>query len=452
MDRNVILIFLISLIVSSIAVFLDPVRWWDEAIYGSLGWNLHNSPFDYSFKKFDDLNKDYPGQAGFRAPLLPYVISVAYAVNESFPIEVLVPIFSALGSVALYLLCIQVFDKKTSALSALLLTLMPLHAYYSGKILTDVFSTTIATVAILFFWIGFEKGDNKFKALAGIFLGLTILARYTWIWLPAVLFLYLLIKNRSLKFIDKYFIFSIVLFLLVLTPWFWYGQQAYGTPLGPLIHASKATTYWGGLQPWYEYFTYMPIVMSLGILATALVGIFFAIKNIKEPFLLLTVIWLLFSIGFAISMPHKEDRFLMPATPVIALLAAFGISKMKRYAKHIAIAVLIIAIATSGVKFYDTMKVSYRHDSQCYIGAMNFLKTVENNSIVMNVNNPVIYFYTHKESTYAPQSQNELEAKAKTFERPIYYLSSKYDGSRSFDFKKEPVWRCGEDAAVWKLN
>ena len=450
-DKYAIAIFLIALAIASAAVFLDPVRWWDETVYGSLGWNLHNNPFDYSFNKFDDNSKDYPGQAGFRAPLLPYMISVAYSISENFPVEFIVPLFSALGSVALYFLCLQFFSRKVSAFAALLLAIIPMHAYYSGKIMTDVFSTTVATFTILAFWIGFEKGSNKVKIVTGALLALTILARYTWIWLPAALFLYLLIRDRNLKFIDRYFVFSAFVFFVVLLPWFWYGQEVYGTPLGPILHASKAVTYWGGLQPWNFYFTYFPQMFSLGIAAAGTIGLFFMLKN-RDNFTLLVLLWIAFSLAVAMVSPHKEDRFLMSLTPALAIAATVGISSIKKYFVPISLIVILIAALTLGASFYYTMKTSYRTDSQCYIDAMKFLQGIENNAVVLTVNSPVVYFYTHKETAYAPQDQSELKQKAAQYDKPVYYLASKYDGAKDFRLGKEPSGGCAGSVSIAKLG
>jgi hypothetical protein len=69
----------------------SPVLWWDEAVYSSLGFDLSKNVLSYSFNNgWTDfipcgLETEYCWpKAGFRAPLLPYLLSLFYLFNSGF--------------------------------------------------------------------------------------------------------------------------------------------------------------------------------------------------------------------------------------------------------------------------------------------------------------------------------------------------------------------------------
>src|SRR3989344_3184986 len=268
--KIIILIFLVALLIRISFVFITPIKIWDETVYANLGYDLSKSALDYSFTNgWSDYVPDgsWP-KAGFRAPLLPYTLSILYFLKLNFLIQFLIPLFGALSITLIYLIGKEMFSQKVGIYSAILLTLVPLHVFYSSKILTDVFSTFFALLVILVFWKGFEKDNKNWKLLFGPVLALALLSRYTLLWLIPLFPIYLLIKNKSLRFAkDKHLWYSILLFFIFLVPWFIYGIVQYHNALGAFIHGFKASSYWGGVQHWSFYFQHWLEALSIsGIL------------------------------------------------------------------------------------------------------------------------------------------------------------------------------------------
>jgi len=128
------------------------------------------------------------------------------------------PLIGALSVIILYLLGKEIFNKKVGLISSLIFAFIPLHVFYSGRILTDVLFTFFVLLTFLSFWKGDEKGNKNQRILFGIFLALALLSRYTALWIIPVFFIYLLIKNKSFKFLkERNLWISILAFFITLT-------------------------------------------------------------------------------------------------------------------------------------------------------------------------------------------------------------------------------------------
>ncbi|MDO8622730.1 MAG: glycosyltransferase family 39 protein [archaeon] len=470
--KILIAIFILALIVRLIFTFSTPLRWWDETVYANLGYELSKNPLGYSFAyEWSDFvpsggdNLYAWPKAGFRAPLLPYFLSLFYLIGLDFLIIFLMPFFGALSSVFIYFLSRKLFNEKVGIYSAIFWSLIPLSVYYSGKILTDVFVTFFVIIIFLCFWKGYEENKNLYKILFGIFLALGLLARYTILWIMPVFLIYFLIRDKSLKFLkDKYLWYSILIFFIILTPWFIYGYLDYGNPFGAFIHGIKAASYWGGTQPWYYLLTYWWNMFSI-------IGFVFLISFLyilykkeflkKEIYLLL--IWIFFFLLMSMLMPHKEDRFLLPIVPALCILSGFVIDKITVYKKWILSVLIIILILSLSVQFYYTYRDSYTPSNLCFLQGNNFLKDVENNSLIITDESPITYYYTKKDTGFHnnPINLSTLKSwKERYKDRPIYAILTDFDSSYVKDAKMredldsnfEKVFDCSNHTIIYRVG
>lgn len=260
-DKLMILLLTISFLVRVITILYTSYRGWDETVYLNLGYDLSKNPFHYSllnsgwsdYIPSTDIIYSWPN-IGFRAPLLPYILSVLYFLRLDFLIPALIPFVATLSVFLVYKLGSKLFDKKIGLYSALFFSLIPIHIYASGKIWTDAFVVFFILLTFISFWEGYEKGNKRHKILFGLFLALSLLARYTTLWIAPIFLLYFIFRDKSFKFLkDKYLWIAILVFFLALVPWFIYSFINYGNLLGGFIHGFKAAMYWGGVQPWYYF-------------------------------------------------------------------------------------------------------------------------------------------------------------------------------------------------------
>ncbi|NOZ81550.1 MAG: hypothetical protein GXO63_00115 [Candidatus Micrarchaeota archaeon] len=429
-------ILLFSFLLYFISTQVFPVRWWDETIYANLGWNLYTGR-EYSFKyEWSDANVGWP-KAGFRAPLLPFIVSIFYSLfgPNDFFLNFITPFFGSLGVGALYLLVKDLYNRRVAIYSASFLSVVPVYVVYSGRLLTDVISASLITVSVLFFWLGFERNKPVYRYLCGFSTALAFLARYVSILLFAIYILYFLARYRT---IPKTFVTTIGVFLLTISPWIYYGLSEYGSPIGPLIHAIKAAPHWGGVQPWYYYFFLFPQVFSVTFLL-ALLGL----RRIKfSPPNLIILLWVSIMFVFAISLQHKEERYLLPMVPAVMVLAALGTQGKK----HIFIPTVLVSFVTSAFLLHG---YAFSAD-ECLKDALNFLKGVEENAIVFTDQSPVVFHYTHRKTKFLPKSYSDM-----LLNEPAYYLSIGSDGRDDLRKKAEEtgelVFSCG-DVKIYSLN
>ncbi len=409
--KILIALFLLAFIIRGIFVFVTPLKLWDETVYANLGYDLSNNPLDYSVKNngwgdFIPSGGDnfyaWP-RMGFRAPLLPYLLSSLYLFNLGFLVNFFMVYVGSLSVCLVYLLGKKMFNKNVAIYSAILFLLIPLHVIYSAKILTGVLFTFFVLLTFFSFWKGYEEGDKKYKVLFGVFLALALLSRYTALWIMPVFLLYFLARDKSFKFLkDKFLWYSILTFFLTLTPWFIYGMFEYNNPVGAFIHGAKASSYWGGSHSWHFFFDYWWQMFSI-IGFVFVVGLIYILykKDFLKKEMYLLLIWFAFFLGMAIYMPHKEDRFILAIVPTIALISGYFIDKIKKHEKLVLIMVVIVTLLSLSSQFYTIHKNSYTSTHKCFLEGSKFLEN-EENALIITDESSIIYYYTKQSTQFYP--------------------------------------------------
>jgi 4-amino-4-deoxy-L-arabinose transferase-like glycosyltransferase len=409
--KILIALFLIAFVIRGVFTLSTPLRIWDETVYADLGYDLSRNPLDYSVRNNgwsdfipsggDDLYA-WP-KMGFRAPLLPYLLSLFYLFNLDLLVIFFVVFIGALSVVPVYVMGKKLFNEKVSLYSSIFFLLTPLHVTYSAKILTGVLFTFFVLLTFLSFWKGYEEENKKHKVLFGAFLALSLLARYTTLWIMPIFLLYFLARDRSLKFIkDKYLWYSILAFFLILVPWLVYGSVEYNHPLGAFIHGAKASAYWGGVQNWHFFFDYWWQMFSI-IGVVFILGVFYILykKEFLKKEIYLLLIWFAFFLGIAIYMPHKEDRFILAIVPTIALISGFFFDRIRAYKKIILIGIILITSFSLYSQFSATYGNSYTGTNICFLESNRFLER-QSNALIITDESPIVYHYTEEETHFYP--------------------------------------------------
>lgn len=413
--KVLIALFIIAFIIRGIFVFSTPLKIWDETVYANLGYDLSKNPFDYSVRNngWSDFipsgGDDFYAwpKMGFRAPLLPYLLSLFYSLNLDFLVSFFVVFVGALSVCLVYILGKKMFNEKIALYSAIFFVLIPLHIIYSAKILTDVLFTFFVLLTFFSFWEGYENNKKKYKVLFGLFLAIALLSRYTALWIMPVFLFYFLIRDKSLKFLkDKYLWYAALVFLLALIPWFIYGVSEYNNPIGAFIHGAKAAAYWGGIQSWHFFFDYWWKMFSI-IGIVFVFGVLYALykKEFMKKEIYLILIWFAFFLGMAIYMPHKEDRFVLAIVPAICLISGFFVDRIKKYKKVVLIGIIIISLFSLYFQFSTIYKNSYTGTNICFLEANKFLEKNEG-ALIITDESSIVYYYTKKETHFYPNPWN----------------------------------------------
>lgn len=134
-----------------------------------------------------------------------------------------------------------------------------------------------------------------------------------------------------------------------------------------------------------------------------------------------------------ISMPHKEDRFIMPIIPAMCLLSGLFISQLGKV-KKVALGLVFIVLIIS---FYHSFEIETRNSKDltvaCFIDGNKFLSSgyVNKNSLVVTNQDPITHYYTKKDILIYPEPWNlDLFKKTlglKTKYDNIYIFFANYD-------------------------
>lgn len=451
----------------------NPIRGWDETVYLNLGQQLSNSFLNYSllfsgwndFIPSTDIVYGWPN-IGFRAPLLPYVFSLFSFLKLDFLIQFIVPVFSVFSIYLVFLLGEKLFNKNVGLYSALLLSLIPIHVIYSNQTLTDSVVTFFIILSFLSFWEGFERGNKKYKLLFGVFMALSLLTRYTTLWIFPVFLLYFLIRDKSLSFLsDRYLFYTIGFFFLVISPWLFYGSEYYGNIFGAFLHGFKASLYWGGVQTWNFFLVNSWKSFSIvGVISVFSIFFIFLKKEYKNRGIYLLLIWIFFFFFMVTSMPHKEDRFILPIIPAICLISGFFIDQIKSYKNYVmGFVCLVLSLSLYGVYKFEYEK-SQNKANVCFSLGYKFLasESIKKESLIITNQSPIVYFYTHKNNTVYidPWNLESLKNFSKK-ERNVYAFFSNYDMDIDGVIKKDlegnfnKIFECSKDwgySAVYKIR
>ena len=436
-NKILVIILFVALVIRLAFVYVMPVPLWDETIYSNLGYDLSINPGHYSFDgKWSDFVPDgqWP-KAGFRAPLLPYFLSLFYLLRLDFLIAFIMPLIGMLSVLLIYYLGRMMFNEKVGIYSASFLTLIPLHVFYSGRVLTDVFSLFFVLLTIFAFWKGYEEGDRKYKILFGLFFALSVLARYTSLWLGLVFLIYFVWRDKGFRFIrDKYLWYAVALFLLVMLPWFIYGVMVYGSPFGPIIHGMIAgSSYWGGIQGWFWFFVpnrFWEMFSILGAISLLSLGYLGYRKELFDRTHFLLLICLVLFLLLAIVMPHKEDRYVLPIVPALCLFAAVLLSKIRFDKKWMMIFFSLIMLFSCWNLFNSTYNIYHNTNTLCFLETADYLNGINASSVIFSENPPIFRYFVKQENGYYPDTLSvEILRGAERENQKVYFVFTRFDSS-----------------------
>lgn len=212
------LVFFIAFITRFYRLDLIPTGLYsDEASIGynaycisELGKDEHGESFPIYFKAFGE----------YKNPLLVYIEAIFIKLfgPSVGVIRFGVSVLGFLSIVFTYLLARLYFDKKTSLLSAFLLSISPWHMLFSRQV-GDASSYTMFLVLGLYLFLRGVKHDSKCILFSSIPIGLSFYSyAIAKLFTPLIFLFVVLINLKLLKHKIKYFITWILAVFLIITP------------------------------------------------------------------------------------------------------------------------------------------------------------------------------------------------------------------------------------------
>ncbi|MEA1982258.1 MAG: glycosyltransferase family 39 protein [Campylobacterota bacterium] len=198
------LIILLAILSSIYNVFL-PLHG-DEAYYWMWSYDLQGGYYDH-------------------APLIAYMIYLSNFISESEWGVRLVNVFSlSISALYIFKLTTKVSDERT-ALNAILI-FMSVILVHAGYIITTPDSPLLLfwTLTMYHTYMALFDGKARYFILSGLFLGLTMMSKYSAILLVGSLLIFVLLKRRDL-FANPLTYLTILISLLVVSPMLWWNYE-----------------------------------------------------------------------------------------------------------------------------------------------------------------------------------------------------------------------------------
>ncbi len=309
-------------------------------------------------------------QAGYydHPPMIAYMIYFSNFISEDAWGVRLVNIFNmTVASVYIFKFTKLLSDDKT-ALTAILIFSSVLLTHAGFIFATpDSPLTLFWTLSLYFSYKAVFEGKLKDYILAGIFLGMVMLSKYSAILLVLSLILFLLIKRRDV-FLNPYMYLTAFIAVLVISPMlYWNYQHDWISFLFQLNHGTTPTY---EIRPWFifEFF-----IAQFGVFSPVFAGLlfFFLIKDklyIKDDKLfflsLSTAVILLFFLykSFYMSMApsYGAPAYISGAIILAIIIAKYDLQKTFKIGLAIAIVMTLLVRVAMITNLAQLQKYMYK--------------------------------------------------------------------------------------------
>lgn len=221
--RQLIAIILIGTIIRLLwIVIVQPIQLSDFLAYWDSAKRLVNEgQYYYSYR-------DQYTLFAWRPPGYPLLLAFFIKLfGENIYIPAVINIIAyILSSVAVYLIAGRLYTKKVAIIAVLLLTFWPSHIAVTGLAATEPVVVLLFSLMLWAFYKS-ETSSHIYAALSGIFLGMAILVKPSFLLLPAIWLLYVVMRWR-IKGVFLKFCISILFAVLVVTPWTIRNYEIFG--------------------------------------------------------------------------------------------------------------------------------------------------------------------------------------------------------------------------------
>ncbi|QQG38447.1 MAG: glycosyltransferase family 39 protein [Candidatus Woesearchaeota archaeon] len=420
-------IFLIFLVAFLIRLFPIPQELiWDEAVY------LQHT--DIISGGSNTYNEFY-----FRPPILPLILSIGKIFADSLiPSYFIVALISALGTIFIYLLGKELFNKQVGVISSIMLALSPFLIQTSHQILTDNTAITISLISLYLFIKAIKTKKNYLFVLAGVFLSVSILTKYTSLILIPTILLFALFNNTKIR----NYLSTIIGFLIPMIPFFIFLTLNNINILSPFLtylNASRAETLPILCNYTKSFLIVFPIITILGLILLLMP----LIKNKLNKNDLILAIWITAFLAFMQTIHYREPRYLLVIAPPIFLLSSRGIYfffKEKLKFKKITITLFILLAIISFIPFVPLTECYPKEQANQETPIIaNYIKINLDKNKILYANHyyPLLAYYTKFNTTVVwPQNEEFYKVFPKNMQKEgyfIYYKGIKHPDQQFLD-------------------
>lgn len=335
--------FIISaLLILHLPTFITPHVEGDEVIYQILAEKTANNFLDYSTQGTGIVERTgseiYDTKLFLHPPLFVWSLALLHKIGLG-DLAVIIPVFSALMIVFLtFLIARESGFGNDALLAGAILAFDPILFFVSSKILIEAPLTALITLSVYLFLLAVRRrGQAGFFFLAGLVFGLAFMTKYMAITAGPV-FLYIFWRKRFdlTNPLRKFLIFTLAAAAIIM-PWLVYFSLNSG--FGVLMSRQVTVEYLARVpfirmvmdRPWHTFFSGSLFLAPVYFISC--LGIIGAIRRGRGFFPAvwgLSVFALYTAAVLFTQMAGYSLRFLAPATPAMALLAAQAVGANKK--------------------------------------------------------------------------------------------------------------------------
>ncbi|MDD5130156.1 MAG: glycosyltransferase family 39 protein [Candidatus Omnitrophica bacterium] len=229
----------------------------------------------------------------------------------------------------------KLYSHKAGLLGAFLVSMFPTIFAFSRVLMTDFSLTAMVTLTYYLFLLNNFK-SLKFALLTGLIIGLGSLTKqaYFIFFIPALAYFFLQKENLKSLTTLRNFVFTLILGLAIASTF--YIDFSFKDPLYS-FHLLQCQS---NPNPYF----YLQNILDRQLLSVfSLLFLISALWAFKQKRYLLIIATLLLLLIFSLS-PNKQDRFILPIFPCIAVIISGFILSLPKFRKTIVTALILFSL------------------------------------------------------------------------------------------------------------
>jgi len=363
--------------------------------------------------------------------LLFQKITHASIQNVALFLELL-SILSSMAIVFLVYLCGKDwFNEKTGLLAAFFYAILPAARVFDSWIKQDAMMMALALAFLLFFF-------RKKYVIAGLFLGMALLAKEPVVFIIVAVGIFLLISKRFKNILML--LLSSAIAVLISGWWYLFFSKSTGGFINSFLGKSVESKTFAA--PWYHFIVRVPQDVGLVVLILSILAIVFFFISFKAerggmiPFLL---VWILVIYAILSITPGKSPWVIHTVLPPFALLGGWGLARISELPKNSKLSSVVIGISlllalglslSTGFSGYMTKPDNNYEGWVQEERMMNYVNSKNPDSVMVTFDdlNPVMCYYLNnyspEKTVYLPA---DLPVNAKFPNKTLYLIDPKTD-------------------------
>lgn len=346
-QKTVIFFIIAASLILHLPTFITPHQEGDEVIYQILAQKTAKNFLDYSAQGTGIIERTgseiYDTKLFLHPPLFVWSLALLHNIGLG-DLAVIIPLFSALAAIFLtFLIGREIGLGDGALLAAAILAFDPILFFTGSKIWIEAPLTALIALSVhLLLLATRRRGQTGFFFLAGLVFGLAVFTKYMAITVgPGLLYIFWA-KRFNLANPWRMFLIFTLAAAVVIMPWLIYFSLNSG--FGVLMSRQVTAEYLAKVpfiqmvigRPWHTFFSRSLFLAPVYFISY--LGITDAIRRGRGW---LPAVWMLsvFTLYTAVvaytHMAGYSLRFLAPATPALALLAAQAAGGNKKLAAFV---------------------------------------------------------------------------------------------------------------------